>query len=333
MTRLLPFQFVLRVVLVLLLVALQLPRCAKAQGAAFSEDGLLFSNLSCARLHRIVERHGSGISAMQGSGPAPRPRDIAYGSSAAQRLDVYAPDVEERNGSLAPMIVMVHGGAWCVGDKGMGRVTSNKVARWVRRGIVFVSVNYRMLPDRADPLAQAGDVATALAFVQSHARDWGGNPDAIVLMGHSAGAHLVSLLDADPALAKRYGAKPWLGTVSLDSAVMNVPELMSSSHAALYDDAFGSDRGYWAKASPQQNISTAMHPWLGVCSSLRKNSCPQAHAFAQAAQQRGVKALVLEQALKHSAINENLGAVGPYTDAVESFIGSLSPEFAQRLPH
>ena len=62
-------------------------------------------------------------------------------------------------------------------------------------GIIFVSVDYRMLPQQ-DALAQADDVARALAFAQSRARSWGGDPGKFILMGHSAGAHLVALLAA-----------------------------------------------------------------------------------------------------------------------------------------
>jgi len=120
-------------------------------------------------------------------------RDLPYGGDAAQTLDVYLPDAAKD----APVIVMVHGGGWRTGDKASNTVWQNKAAHWLPRGSVFVSLNTRLLPE-ADPLTQAGDVARALGFVQGHAKDWGGDPDQVVLMGHSAGAHLVALLGADP---------------------------------------------------------------------------------------------------------------------------------------
>ena len=69
--------------------------------------------------------------------------DIAYGPSDAQTLDVYAPS----DANNAPIIFMVHGGAWRFGDKATGAVVENKVSRWVEMGFVFVSVNYRLLPE------------------------------------------------------------------------------------------------------------------------------------------------------------------------------------------
>src|SRR5207247_470736 len=111
---------------------------------------------------------------------------------------------------------MVHGGAWVLGDKASPGVMENKVARWAARGYILLSVDYRMIPE-ADPLEQAEDVARALAAAQAKAASWGGDPSKFVLMGHSAGAHLVGLLAADPARAFKRGAKPWLGAVLLDS--------------------------------------------------------------------------------------------------------------------
>ena len=134
---------------------------------------------------------------------------------------------------------MVHGGAWKVGDKRAASVVDNKVRRWVTRGFILVSVNYRMLPE-ANPLEQAQDVARALAYVQQHAADFHGDPARVVLMGHSAGAHLVSLISAHPDLAAKQGAKPWLGTVSLDSAAFDVVDIMQRfQHFKFYDEAFG----------------------------------------------------------------------------------------------
>jgi acetyl esterase/lipase len=131
---------------------------------------------------------------------------VAYGGDAAQRFDVYAP----REAKGAPVIFMVHGGSWFYGDKRETAVVEHKVERWAPKGYVFISVNYRMVP-KADPLEQARDVARALAFAQSRAKEWGGDPSKFILMGHSAGAHLVGLLSANPAEAVKLGAKPWLG--------------------------------------------------------------------------------------------------------------------------
>ena len=243
--------------------------------------------------------------------------DVTYGSDKKQRMDVYLPT----NPQNAPVVVMVHGGAWKIGDKRSDNVVDNKKARWNPKGIIFVSVNYRLLPD-ADPLKQADDVASALAYVQSHAAQWGGDSQKIVLMGHSAGAHLVDLISSDPA---RYpNLKPWLGTVSLDSAAMDIPKVMSTKHYDFYDEAFGTDPAYWADASPYQRLDSNAVPMLLVCSTERPDKpCAQTEAFVQKAKSLNLRAEMTPQALKHKEINDELGLESNYTKAVEEFMRSL----------
>jgi acetyl esterase/lipase len=245
-------------------------------------------------------------------------RDLAYGPAHAQRLDVYRPD--QARG--APIIVMVHGGAWMFGDKASAGVVQPKADHWASAGHVFVSVDNRLWPD-AGPLEQAKDVASALAFVQQHAAEWGGDPSRIVLMGHSAGAHLVALLDASPGLAEARGARRWLGTVSLDAGAIDVAGLMGSPHARFYDRVFGDDPGYWRSVSPLDQLSRQAPPLLLVCSSRRAASCPRNHAFAQRAKELGVQARVLEMPLSHGDINATLGAPGDYTASVDAFLRGL----------
>lgn len=258
-------------------------------------------------------------------------KDLAYGADSAQRMDLYLPARPRK----APVIFMVHGGAWRVGDKAMGRVVENKVACWVARGFVFVSVNYRMLP-RADPLTQADDVARALAYAQDKAPSWGADPAKFILMGHSAGAHLADLLAAAPASARARGVRPWLGTVSLDSAAMDIVGIMQADHFRFYDRAFGGNPAYWKAASPYHVLTRGAPPMLLVCSTARPDaSCAQARVFAAHAAELGVRVEVRGEALSHEEINETLGLPGGYTDAVETFMGSLDPAVHDRLarPH
>lgn len=257
-------------------------------------------------------------------------RDLAYGSDPLQRLDVYLPPPRLQEGPM-PVIVMVHGGGWRRGDKDSSTVVDNKAARWLPRGLVFVSVNYRLLPD-ADPAQQADDVAHALAWVQQHAGEWQADPQRIVLMGHSAGAHLVSLLGADPSRVQAAGGRPWLGTVALDSAAEDVEAVMQRRHLRLYDKAFGKDPAFWQSVSPLRQLKAGTAPQLLVCSTERRDHpCDQARTVAKRAAELGVRAQVLPQALSHRHINEDLGLPGAYTDAVEKFMGSLDPELQRRL--
>ena len=253
-------------------------------------------------------------------------RDVAYGNDARQRFDVYSP----ANARGAPIIVMVHGGAWFLGDKGARAVVENKVARWVTRGFIVVSTNYRLLP-KADPIEQARDVARALAAVQDHAAEWGGDRTKCILMGHSAGAHLVALLATSPAISARIVTTPWLGTVSLDSAALDVVAIMEAKHRRFYDRAFGHDPAYWRAASPYYTVTAGPRPMLMVCSSRRADSCAQANRFAAKAAAHGVRTSVLPEDLSHKEINQRLGEESSYTQAVEQFMASLDPRAAELL--
>lgn len=246
-------------------------------------------------------------------------RDIAYGENRQHKLDLYRPDSAQD----APIMVMVHGGAWRLGNKSIGRGVRNKVEHWVGKGWILVSLDYRLLPE-AKPLDQARDVARAIAFVEDKARAWGGDASRIVLVGHSSGAHLVSLLSADSALVTVAGAKPWRATLALDSAAFDVDEIMRGRHFGFYDSAFGSDPQEWRAASPLHRVDRSLAvPMLAVCSSRRADSCPQAQAFAAKVATLGGRIAVLPVDLGHGEINERLGTPGPYTDQVDTFLRSV----------
>ena len=104
--------------------------------------------------------------------------DVPYGADPLQRMDVYLPaagsaasSAAVASGMRAPVIFMVHGGAWRTGDKAMSRVVQEKVARWVPKGFVFISVNYRLYP-AVNVLQEAQDVAMAcLLYTSPSPRD------------------------------------------------------------------------------------------------------------------------------------------------------------------
>lgn len=269
------------------------------------------------RLRKLVEqRREARESAALPAGTRVE-RDIAYGPHAQQRYDVYLP-ANPKPG--APMLVMVHGGGWRTGDKGNPGVAGAKAAHWLAKGFVFVNVNNRLLPD-ADPLQQAADVAAAVAAAQKRAPQWHANPTRTVLMGHSAGAHLVALLGSDPGLLTKAGAIRPRGVVPLDSAAMNVPELMARPRLPqLYHDAFGADPAGWAAASPFHHLGRDSLPMLIVCSSRRPDSCPQANALKARAARMGVPMQVQPEDLSHAEINHDLGRPSAYTRAVSAWI-------------
>jgi acetyl esterase/lipase len=245
--------------------------------------------------------------------PGARKLTASYGADPAQALDIYVPPNVPRD---APVIVMVHGGAWKIGDKANTGSVENKLRHWLPRGYVFVSVNYRMLP-QAVAYEQAKDVAAAVRWAQDHARDWGASDRKIILMGHSAGAHLVALLSSKPDMVGR----PWAGTVVLDSAAMKISTTMAGRHPKFYDEAFGSDPADWVKASPMDQWTPSAVPMFLVCSTKRPDKpCDDARDFQALARRSNVPMPVLPQALSHADINRTLGLPGHYTDAVDGFI-------------
>lgn len=245
-------------------------------------------------------------------------RDLAYGNDPQQRLDVYIP----AQAKAAPIMFMVHGGAWMIGDKGASAFVSNKVAHWLPKGYILVSSNYRM-SRQPNPLEQADDIARALAFVQSKAPSWGSAPARVLLLGHSAGAHLVSLLASDPRIVTSQGGTAWLGTIVLDSAVLNLVELMQRKHKGFYDRVFGKDRTLWTQASPYHRLTIAPAPMFIVCSSHSDGSCPQAEAFSAKATELGGTVTVLPVDMKHGELNKELGLPSDYTTTVEGFMRTL----------
>ena len=236
--------------------------------------------------------------------------DLAYGPNPAQRLDIYAPP----NADNAPIIFMVHGGAWRFGDKAANAVVENKVSRWVGKGFVFISVNYRLLPETG-PREQVVDIVSALKFVQANIASRGGDPTKIILMGHSAGAHLVSVLSASKVILDDPELKPWLATISLDTAAFDIEKLMNRKHLRLYDRAFGDDPEDWRAVSPSALLEKSGKPMLLICSTIRRDKpCNDAEQFAQKAKSLGMRVELLKVAMSHRDINAELGADGVYTE-------------------
>lgn len=249
--------------------------------------------------------------------------DLAYGQDSKQKLDVYLPN----HASHAPVIIMVHGGAWMIGDKKNSGVVKNKINYWVQqKDTILVSVNYRLVPN-VTPLQQAEDVAAAIAYTQKHLDEWGGDNKKVTLMGHSAGAHLVALLASNPSFAINYGAQPWQSTVVLDSAAMDIIATMQRKHYRFYDKAFGTDMTLWNATSPIHQLSRAATPMLLVCSSQRPDKpCDQAQVFAARAGAMGIAVALLSQDKKHGAINSDLGSDMAYTTQVDQFINQYRAE-------
>jgi acetyl esterase/lipase len=285
-------------------------------GASFADAAQLGRGLRGQMRQRLAEKKAEEERPidLQAILPGARKQTDAYGTDSAQRLDVYSPP----NARGAPILIMVHGGAWMIGDKANTGSVENKLKHWLTKGWIVVSVNYRMLP-QAMAYEQARDVASAVRWAQGHAEDWGGDPKKIILMGHSAGAHLAALVSSKPEMV----GQPWSGTVVLDSAAMQVSSTMARRHPKFYDQAFGTDPAYWAKASPMEQWTPGAVPMMLVCSTKRPDDpCDDARRFQAKARASGRDIPVLPKNLTHAEVNRTLGLPGAYTDAVDSYIAA-----------
>lgn len=91
--------------------------------------------------------------------------------------------------AAAPAVVFVHGGGWRNGDPSQA---AGNALHFARRGIATVAISYRLAPSHRFPAA-LDDVRRGLRWVRAHAGELGIDPDRIVLLGLSAGAHLAVL--------------------------------------------------------------------------------------------------------------------------------------------
>jgi len=201
--------------------------------------------------------------------------DIAYGPANDQPgsnlLDVYVPTAE--SAKPRPVFVWIHGGGWFTGDK-VSSTMPFKAKTLADAGFVFVSVNYRLSPDLAGPLALSKnrlrfpthylDAARALGWVSKHISQYGGNPDRMLIGGDSAGGQISTLLATKPSYLKARGmsTRQIKGIFSLDSVGFDVPRMMTPAYKRINAgfqkmmfNAFGTAAEqkrspHWAAASP-----------------------------------------------------------------------------------
>ena len=159
-------------------------------------------------------------------GPYHRTTAIPYGDGARQRLDVYVPD---QKGENRPVVIFWYGGSWEAGSRSSYRFVGAALAE---RGFVTVLPDYRLYPNVKFPQF-LDDAAHAVAWVQQHAREFGGNPHRIVLMGHSAGAHMAAFLALNHDYLAKSGARPeWIaGLVGLSG-----PYVLRPNSRSLHDN-------------------------------------------------------------------------------------------------
>ncbi|MBU0606349.1 MAG: alpha/beta hydrolase fold domain-containing protein, partial [Armatimonadetes bacterium] len=217
-------------------------------------------------------------------------------------LDLFVPNAAKG----APVAIWVHGGAWQKGDKAQAEGTSF-LNSLIREGYVVAALNYRLAPAASFP-AYPEDVAAGIAWVHQHVAEYGGDPNRLVLIGHSAGAHLVALVATDETYLGKHGLtlKALSGVVPLDTEAYDLPHLSQRFGGKLPDTwgiPFGQDLAVWKQASPITHVARerGIPPMLivysgGMMDPQRKHNpsrATDAQAFADALEQAGVRAEVV----------------------------------------
>jgi arylformamidase len=252
-------------------------------------------------------------------------RDLRYAASPGtaphlQSLDLYTPVRPARCGR-APVVVWVHGGAFVTGDKANG--VARKVDLFTRQGWAVASVNYRLVgrpgsgPTAGRYPAAEQDVASALGFLHRRrtAARYRLDRDRLALLGHSAGAFLVSLDSTDPRFVEGAGLSldDLACTASLDTTY-DIPTQIAAGGGSerMFRNAFGEDPAVWEAGSPTRNVApgTGIPDFLVVTRGL-PGRVAQSEDFVARLRQAGVPAgIVHATGLTHAQVNGSVGAAG-----------------------
>ena len=238
-------------------------------------------------------------------------------------LDIYAP----ASGEGLPVMIYVHGGGWSIGDKGRVQL---KPQAFNQQGFVFISANYPLVPD-VTVTDQATELARAVAWVHEHAGQFGGDPKRIFLMGHSAGAHLVSLVGTDPAYLEQAGVslQALSGVVALDTRAYDISRMFKEETTGqrIYERAFGNDPANWAKLSPLTYVQSGsrLPPFAVAYSGQGQSRSTMAADFVQQIQTFGGQAVLIPgDDQTHAEINQQFGQPGDaVTEAVMAFLADI----------
>ena len=242
----------------------------------------------------------------------------------AQTLDVYKPNTI----ALAPVILYVHGGAWAFGDKKDVHVKPNY---FTHNGFAFVSINYRLRWDYKI-YDQVVDLVSAIEWIQENGAEFGLDADRIVMMGHGAGGHLVSLVMTDSSYLRAEGlsGKGVKAVVSIDSTSYDITRVMKELGSFIerrkHEVIFTSNEKIWRAASPQTHVSKnpSLPPFALLYNPEQDITTLQAKGFAKALKGAGgVLGMVPGSVSDPARTNELIGVSGNIaTVALMAFIRS-----------
>lgn len=303
---------------ILALAGLALISAAVLPGPADARDGSLRQRL----LERWAERRAQGSDASRAP-QAGKPQTIAYGRDPLQVLDVWP---AARAAGPAPLIVFVHGGGWKRGSKD-NAAGSWKQVHYPQQGYAYAAINYRLVP-QATVEQQAADIAAALKALLDRAGALGIDRSRVVLMGHSAGAHLVALVGTDEQYLRSAGLsfRDVAGVIPIDGAAYDVPRQIAEGGRFMhntYAQAFGTDPARQRALSPTMQAAAPNAPAFLLLHVQRQDGIAQAKALEAALRQGGTAVERRDfpgTGLQgHAEINRSLGdpsyAATPVVDA------------------
>ncbi|MEO1746517.1 MAG: alpha/beta hydrolase [Pseudomonadota bacterium] len=238
------------------------------------------------------------------------------------KLDVYAPE-NTRGGPFGrkkPVIVYIHGGGWVKGDR---KRVYNQPNWLTSRGYVFVAIDYRKIPT-TNIDGQVKDVLAALNWVKRNIRRYGGDNRRVVLMGHSAGAHLSALVAAQ-------GRVGWLrGIIPNDVQAYDLIAYATKrgSIGSMFGTAFSNEPKNWIRWSPATYARRAgrLPPHLVLYSrSQGERRRSISIGYANLLKGRGTRVEVFHgTAYSHGAIAARLGRSGDAaSQAIERFLARV----------
>jgi arylformamidase len=226
-------------------------------------------------------------------------------------LDIHAP----AGACNAPVVMWVHGGGYQEGDK--SNQMADKVSLFNGKGWLLVSVNYRLTvpgdlssahyPDQFD------DVAASIAWVKTNIGRYGGDPSRVALLGHSAGADIVSNVASNPSYLASYHLSPAdLRCVGpLDTEGFDKPDA-DASEQAQWQEAFGNDPNYKVDTSASLLIkpNQGMPPTIGVYRGTATRQSIEKAFIAKVASIGVTTDLIDARSLTHAEVNSQIGAPG-----------------------
>jgi acetyl esterase/lipase len=182
-------------------------------------------------------------------------RDVKYGASERNILDVFS---AEGASDQRPVLMFMHGGRYTRGDKRRpgSPFYDNIMLFAARHGMVGVNLEYRLAPQYPWPAA-VEDLGAAVRFVADNVKTYGGNPQRIYLMGHSAGAtHVATYVSHKEFHGPKGGG---LAGAMFSSGLYDLSKAEPSEERAAY---FGADRSRYAERSALPGLIDSNIPFM-----------------------------------------------------------------------